>query len=378
MSDEQLDEAEDEEDVKTAIVQLVLSQPQSCTQPARDSDLEPEPEHSADSGFANAGGLRRELQRCKFSALKQRAHSAQVSTKQIEEAEDSDMPKESLINLILRAVETPAGHVVHGYTAAALDDHRSELNTLRLRELRARAKAAGVGTDQLDVAMDADDPKAAVINLLVDLRVDSARKLESLRLKELRAKARGAGYDTDTLDEVMDSDEPKAALIELLLKPAQGAGRPALPVLGTAAEAEAQPQPAASTALDPNAANAVDQSNHPVYQALETHQLQSCFTQLIELGVKRVEDLGQLTRSELASLDMLRFDRRKFEVAFLTETPHHGASSGQDSNATVVADGGGFTFEAGKHAMFSYQCESGRALSNVWSLSTPDCLLVHG
>ena len=50
--------------------------------------------------------------------------------------------------------------------AAAL---RSELESLRLKELRARAKAGGAEPEQLEDAADADDPKLAVIDLLLGL-----------------------------------------------------------------------------------------------------------------------------------------------------------------------------------------------------------------
>ena len=50
--------------------------------------------------------------------------------------------------------------------AAAL---RSELETLRLKELRARAKAEGAEPEQLEDAADADDPKQAVIDLLLGM-----------------------------------------------------------------------------------------------------------------------------------------------------------------------------------------------------------------
>ena len=44
---------------------------------------------------------------------------------------------------------------------------RAGLSGLRLKELRARAKQAGVDEEALENATDCDDPKAAVTELLV-------------------------------------------------------------------------------------------------------------------------------------------------------------------------------------------------------------------
>jgi hypothetical protein len=97
------------------------------------------------------------------------------------------------------------------------------LRALRLTQLRARAAALGVGSDVLEDALDSDDPKAAVVQLLLDAESKSdggRRELEALRLKELRARAKQAGYSSEQLDEAADSDDPKAAVVELLLSPA--------------------------------------------------------------------------------------------------------------------------------------------------------------
>ena len=125
---------------------------------------------------------------------------------------------------------------------------RSELETLRLKELRARAKAEGAEPEQLEDAADADDPKQAVIDLLLGLHattVDSGptklsfrithlaahgsalrpgalrAELEGLRLKELRQRAREQDVSPEEMEEAADSDEPKAAMVELLLRKAQ-------------------------------------------------------------------------------------------------------------------------------------------------------------
>ena len=44
----------------------------------------------------------------------------------------------------------------------------SELQALRLTDVRERARLAGVGEDAVDAALNTDNPKAAMINLLVE------------------------------------------------------------------------------------------------------------------------------------------------------------------------------------------------------------------
>ena len=111
-------------------------------------------------------------------------------------------------------------------TSPASDPLRAELGGLRLKALLSRARADGVDADSLEDAMDNDDPKQAVIELLVQRASSDAgagqdalrRELSGLRLKELRARAKGAGVGADDLEEATDANDPKAATIELLLR----------------------------------------------------------------------------------------------------------------------------------------------------------------
>jgi hypothetical protein len=211
-----------------------------------------------------------------------------------------------------------------------------------------------VDPDLLEDAADSDDPKQAVIQLLLDIKSaaeDTRRELEGLRLKELRSRAKDAGHSAELLEEAADSDEPKAAVIELLLSPAPRAAQQREPE--PEPELELEPSPTSSSAP-----KTFDQSEHPVYRALESHQLEVHFQKLLELGVKRVEDLEQITQAELQALDMKRFDLSKFTTAFLTETPHHSALSGKGMDSSGSETSGGFVFEGGKHCMLSYQWDS--------------------
>jgi hypothetical protein len=51
---------------------------------------------------------------------------------------------------------------------------RAELVAMRVKDLRSRAKADGASLEQLEAAADADDPKAAVVELVLSLRPASA------------------------------------------------------------------------------------------------------------------------------------------------------------------------------------------------------------
>ena len=106
---------------------------------------------------------------------------------------------------------------------------RAELGALRLSELRKRARESGVEEEVLEDATDADEPKQAVIAILLersrsrgpDARDALAQELAGLRLKELRQRAREQDVSPEEMEAAADSDEPKAAMVELLLRKAQ-------------------------------------------------------------------------------------------------------------------------------------------------------------
>lgn len=99
-----------------------------------------------------------------------------------------------------------------------------ELQQLKLPELRKRAAAAGVSQDAIEEARDNDEPKLAIIALIkatvarneAKQRAQAA-ELQQLKLPELRKRAVAAGVDPDALEEARDSDEPKPAIIGLIL-----------------------------------------------------------------------------------------------------------------------------------------------------------------
>ena len=103
---------------------------------------------------------------------------------------------------------------------------RVELGGLKLMALQKRAMSEGIDEDRVEDAMEAAEPKAKLIELLVERHVSAAgdekdrelTTLQGLSIKELRRKARHAGVDEDHLEDTVDEAEPKAAVIALLLE----------------------------------------------------------------------------------------------------------------------------------------------------------------
>jgi hypothetical protein len=128
-------------------------------EPIRKEEPEPDPVQ-ADSDDA----LWAELAQLRMSALKKRAVAEGVGKEELEEAEDGDAPKEKIISLVLaRQATTPAGGAARGGDDAL----RAELAQLRMSALKKRAVAEGVGEEELEEAGDSEEPKAAIILLLL-------------------------------------------------------------------------------------------------------------------------------------------------------------------------------------------------------------------
>jgi hypothetical protein len=123
---------------------------------------------------------------------------------------------------------------------------------------------------------------------------------------------------------------------------------------------EPQPEPESELRAE-RGVTVASRGDHPVWRTLESHSLEHLFDKLQEIGVRRVEDLEQLTQTDLHDLNVTKFDHAKFMKTFISQTPHHGTVPHTADDATSqVAAGSGFQFEGGKHAMFSYQwdCQS--------------------
>jgi hypothetical protein len=211
------------------------------------------------SGEANEmTGLRRELEQLKFSALKKRAVAAGVCGEDLEKAEDSDTPKAALLEVLvhiekarLEAGESVAVSDAMGIASkpmqAALEALRQELGGLKMSALKKRALAAGVGEEELDDTADSDNPKGAVVGILIGAeraaleaahlaaaeakasaaavaksaqqRLAAARQdLLALRASDVRKRARARGVGDEALDEAEDAPNPRVAIVDLIMQ----------------------------------------------------------------------------------------------------------------------------------------------------------------
>ena len=97
---------------------------------------------------------------------------------------------------------------------------------MRLMALHKRASSEGVRADSVEDAMDSENPKASLVQLLLAKQRDegTARsqellaELSQLRVMALHRRAVTAGVDEAVLEGVMEGASPKERLIELLLE----------------------------------------------------------------------------------------------------------------------------------------------------------------
>ena len=96
---------------------------------------------------------------------------------------------------------------------------------MKVGALARRAAFAGVDDVLLDEAETTADPKAAILQLILQSMrtVEDApaaelrRKLVQLKIRALSRRALAEGVESDALDAAEDSADPKAAIIELLV-----------------------------------------------------------------------------------------------------------------------------------------------------------------
>lgn len=180
-----------------------------------------------DSGGSALGApTTQDLTSLKTSELQRRALAAGLDQASIDEALEQPQPKVALAAIIL-AREGPAGE-----DTAEAAAFRSQLEGLRLTELRKRAEQTGVSEEDMDAAVDSDGPKDAVIDLLVKRRqfaldkvsdsdseavASLRRELGLLKLSELRRRAISMQVEQEQLEAADDADDIKQSIIELIV-----------------------------------------------------------------------------------------------------------------------------------------------------------------
>ena len=202
--------AQDSDTPKEALVELILVHSAMGVRPVSDEN----------SALAN---LRAELETLKMGALSKRAVQCGAEEDDVHAAQDSESPKEALVELILGRTHSGA---VEDSAIAVL---RAELESLKLSELSRRAMECAE-REEVHVAQDSDSPKDRLVDLILAhsaMGSDGERasaalraELETLKMSALSKRAVECGAEEEEVHAAQDSDSPKDALVELIL--AQG------------------------------------------------------------------------------------------------------------------------------------------------------------
>ena len=132
------------------------------------------------------------------------------------------------------AAATAATYSVMRCTAPAVRADAA-LDALSLRELRKRAEQEGVDSEALDDALDSENPTQATVKLILakggqgaDATRGGAQALQvelgGMRLAALHKRALAEGIAADALENAMDADDPKAAMIAAIVGAASRRG----------------------------------------------------------------------------------------------------------------------------------------------------------
>ena len=147
------------------IRQMVVEQPMAPVigdpvAPVQQADVMAQPVPGYMPPPTSGDALRAQLMPLTVRDLRERALADGCRANDIENARDGEDPKSELIDLILRQ----AASAPHGIDVNAL---RAQLMGMDVRALRNRAMADGISNDLIEDARDADDPKAALLDLIV-------------------------------------------------------------------------------------------------------------------------------------------------------------------------------------------------------------------
>ena len=224
-----IEEAEDSGDPKGALVDLVAEAEAVAVAAALVAAADAETKRAA---------LKDELNALRVGAVRKKALACGVSQDEIDDADEADVPKVALIELIIAnskkiAEPTDSDHASGNSPAEkAARKLRDELALLKYSQLRKRAVAAGLGSDAIEEAEDSDDPKGALVDIVVEHEGDEqaaeqeamARELkqfeaelELLKVSQLRRRAVSSGVSDALIEEAEDSGNTRAALLTLLV-----------------------------------------------------------------------------------------------------------------------------------------------------------------
>jgi hypothetical protein len=138
-------------------------------------------------------------------------------------------------------------------TTAVEAQLRQDLEGLKPTALLKQAGSAGISDAQLDAAMEGSDPKAALIKYILDATSAKAaadpqtqhlrKELQAMKLGALCRRAANEGAPETQVDSAMESENPKKHLVDLLV--AMSHSKESRPHFGST-EIEKIPKPRAS------------------------------------------------------------------------------------------------------------------------------------
>jgi hypothetical protein len=137
------------------------------------------------------------------------------------------------------AAAKPERPIDNGEAGAALKAARAKLEDMKKSDLQKLARSMAISEEDRDAALDADDPKSALVELVFAkqkeaIEAEEAKRAEALQAEkdkrdqlaamkksDLQKLARSLGVSEEDRDAALDADDPKVALIDLIL-PLQG------------------------------------------------------------------------------------------------------------------------------------------------------------
>ena len=136
------------------------------------------------------------------------------------------------------------------HSSKGASNNRADRQGMKVRALKERAAAAGVGAEAIADADDADDVKQEVIKLIMAAEAAKAKappsaeevrrkELSAMKLSALKSAAASAGVDPEALADADDTTDVKRTVIHLILRAERDGG-----AKRKAAEAAAQQQQA--------------------------------------------------------------------------------------------------------------------------------------
>ena len=169
-----------------------------------------------------------ELLALKASALRKRCKYF-CSEEEMETAEDSDDPKQAMVDLVVSRMPDTGG--ADDDNAARRQDLIAELLGLKPSVLRKRVLAAGYSEEEMETAEDSDDPKQAMVDLVVSRmpvtggpddekaarRQALIAELSGLKPSALRKRVLAAGCAEEEMEEAEDAEDPQQAMIDLVV-----------------------------------------------------------------------------------------------------------------------------------------------------------------